>query len=455
MPCCARLAIRYNVCRCTSVKSDFSFERPHNPSARQSATMHGQKVLWVSAWLASVIPDELPSSVPSCGVSSVCFGQHDRGEVFVLHEGMQERRPVCDDGWDRTDADVACKEAGFPRGALKATTSGSSLGLNYAMDEVSCDGSEAKLRNCRHSQRHDCGPSEAAGAVCDSATEQELRDEKEKLVSCFANGVTFSLADQIGDSITLSTSVRCQQHCAANSNCLQFSYNTASKMCSIYSAASKMASPYEIGGPRNCTTGPPPDLQAAGCAEGICLMGGTGSEGNVYVDGTPVCDDGWSEAEADVVCKQLNFTGGALRFTTASKFGLVTAPHSRVKYSCRGGEAELAACAQTPGEECDSGEGAGATCDDREAAVVERERKCFIRGISYHNRRAVLGLTSPPTPTAAECQKACQGAVLCTHFTWLFLGGKCKLFRVLDVPGESPMELHNPFLIILSQMSAN
>ena len=377
---------------------------------------------------------------------------NDRGPVFVFQEGIRAHRPVCDDGWDRTDANVACKEAGYPRGALMATTRGSSHGLSYAMDEVSCDGSESKLMNCRHSQRHDCGPSEAAGAVCDSATDQELRDEKEKLASCYANGVTFSLADQIGDSITLSTSVRCQQHCAANVNCLQFSYNTASKMCSIYSASSKMASPYEIGGPRECPSGPPPDLQALGCAEGICLisdtmMGGTsGNEGNVYVEDSPICDDEWGEAEAEVVCKQLNFTGGALRFTRASKFGLVTAIHSRMKYSCQGGETELAACSQIPGQECDSEEGAGVTCDGREAAVVEKERSCFIRGISYHNQAsAVLGLTSPPTETAADCQKACQGAVRCTHFTWLFLGGKCKLFRLLDVPGKSLtcLELQN------------
>ena len=413
----------------------FWLETPPQPSARQFAMhMHGQQVLWLAASLASVTPDPLP---PRCSGRSVCFLEGDRGEVLVLKDTTH--RPICDDGWDRTDANVACKEAGFHRGALKATTRGSSHGLNYAMDEISCDGSEAKLMNCRHSQRHDCGPSEAAGAVCDSATDQELREEKEKLASCFANGVTFSLADQIGDPITLSTSVRCQQQCVANSNCLQFSYNTASKMCHIYSAASKQASPYEIGGPRECPSGPPPSLQVAGCAaEGVCLMGETEREGNVYVDGSPVCDDGWGEAEAEVVCRQLNFTGGALRFTTASQFGLVTAPKSRVKYSCQGGEAELAACAQIPGEECDSGEGAGVTCDDREAAVVAKERSCFIRGISYHNQRsAVLGLTSPPTPTAAECQKACQGAVRCTHFTWLFLGGKCKLFRLLDVPGES------------------
>lgn len=377
--------------------------------------------------------DPLPSR---CAGRSVCLLDGDRGEIFVRHK--DSHRPICDDGWDRTDANVACKEAGYPRGALMATTSGSSRGLSYAMDEVSCAGSESKLVNCRHSQRHDCGPLEAAGAVCDSATVQELRDETDKLGSCYANGVTYSPTDQIGDPIILSTSVRCQQRCADNTNCLQFSYNTATKTCHIYSASSKQASTYEIGGPRECPSGPP-TLGEAECANSLCLDGGTVSnEGNVYVEGSPVCDDSWTEAEAEVVCKQLNFTGGALRFTKASKFGLVPAMHTRVRYSCRGDEAELASCAKVPGEECDSGEGAGATCDDREATVVEKERSCFIRGISYHNQRsAALGMTSPPTRTAADCQKACQSKVRCTHFTWFFLGGKCKLFRLLDVPGES------------------
>ena len=104
--------------------------------------------------------DPLPSR---CAGRSVCLLDGDRGEIFVRHK--DSHRPICDDGWDRTDANVACKEAGYPRGALMATTSGSSRGSSYAMDGVSCAGSESKLVNCRHSQRHDCGPLEAAGAV--------------------------------------------------------------------------------------------------------------------------------------------------------------------------------------------------------------------------------------------------------------------------------------------------
>ena len=32
-------------------------------------------------------------------------------------------------------------------------------------------------------------------------------------------------------------------------------------------------------------------------------------KGNVYVDDKPVCDDGWDDNAAKVVCKELGFTG--------------------------------------------------------------------------------------------------------------------------------------------------
>ena len=44
--------------------------------------------------------------------------------------------------------------------------------------------------------------------------------------------------------------------------------------------------------------------------EGVCLSGGPHGphEGNVFVNGKPVCDDLWSVTDANIVCKQLNFT---------------------------------------------------------------------------------------------------------------------------------------------------
>ena len=42
----------------------------------------------------------------------------------------------------------------------------------------------------------------------------------------------------------------------------------------------------------------------------IKLIGGEGEmQGNVYVDGKPVCDDNWNENAGKVACRQLGFSG--------------------------------------------------------------------------------------------------------------------------------------------------
>ena len=46
------------------------------------------------------------------------------------------------------------------------------------------------------------------------------------------------------------------------------------------------------------------------------LIGGTtDSEGNVFIDGKPVCDDHWDLNDAKVACRQFGFLN-AVRFTT-------------------------------------------------------------------------------------------------------------------------------------------
>ena len=37
-------------------------------------------------------------------------------------------------------------------------------------------------------------------------------------------------------------------------------------------------------------------------------LGGDVMKGNVYVDGKPVCDDGWGAEEAKVICRYLQYT---------------------------------------------------------------------------------------------------------------------------------------------------
>jgi len=88
-------------------------------------------------------------------------GNDKSGNVFI------RGRPVCDDGWDNTDAGVACRMLGFSGGrATRESRYGSIPGGRYGMDNVECRGFEDSLRDCPHSSQDDCGPGEAAGVVC-------------------------------------------------------------------------------------------------------------------------------------------------------------------------------------------------------------------------------------------------------------------------------------------------
>ena len=77
---------------------------------------------------------------------------------------------VCDNGWDLTDANVACRQLGFP-GAVKvfySATFGRGNGPIW-MDNVQCTGKENSLAECGHGGwgvLRSCGHWEDAGVMC-------------------------------------------------------------------------------------------------------------------------------------------------------------------------------------------------------------------------------------------------------------------------------------------------
>ena len=58
-------------------------------------------------------------------------------------------------------------------------------------------------------------------------------------------------------------------------------------------------------------------------------------EGNVFVDGEPVCDDGWDDNDGKVVCRQLGFSG-FIHATKNSKFGFVDQNYAMNDVDCTG-----------------------------------------------------------------------------------------------------------------------
>ena len=82
---------------------------------------------------------------------------------------------MCDDGWDKIDADVVCRQLGYPE-AVKAVSSQTfntqvEVGMPILFSEVQCHGAEKKIADCAKTvvnatSSEACTHEEDAGVVC-------------------------------------------------------------------------------------------------------------------------------------------------------------------------------------------------------------------------------------------------------------------------------------------------
>ncbi|XP_078613732.1 neurotrypsin-like [Branchiostoma floridae x Branchiostoma japonicum] len=91
-----------------------------------------------------------------------------QGRVEVFYDGQWGT--ICDDSWGIEEANVVCRQLGFPQ-AKEATTSASSRDAGTGtiwLDDVNCLGNETSLSQCAHRDwgDHNCKHEEDAGVVC-------------------------------------------------------------------------------------------------------------------------------------------------------------------------------------------------------------------------------------------------------------------------------------------------
>merc|ERR1719500_397466 len=105
----------------------------------------------------------------------------------------------------------------------------------------------------------------------------------------------------------------------------------------------------------------------------IELVGGSGPhEGNVIINGQPVCDDGsfeYGTQNAQVVCRMLGYTSGD--YTVESHFGQVSDVFGMDEVQCTGDEDYIWRCPHESTDDCSGDEGFGVICYNGELTTAD------------------------------------------------------------------------------------
>ncbi|CAH1251218.1 PRSS12 [Branchiostoma lanceolatum] len=328
---------------------------------------------------ASIPPPgtELPGSETGNQIRLVGGSTPLEGRVEVRN-GTGQWGSVCDDRWDLQDAHVVCRQLGFGT-ALEEKLAGhfGEGSGNVWLDEVACRGDETSLGDCPADSwgRSDCSHKEDAGVVCEEKSAVRLADghvpwegrvefrpgeksewgavcntswtEDDVRVVCKQLGYTGGAVDPEGSGEGTGRIWLGDVTCSGEeTNILSCGFTWE---------------------PSDCDHGQDVAVICTGDVS-IRLNGSQDpSEGRVEVrlkngDWGTICDDGFDDRDAQVVCRQLGYRGGV-----AMEGGVFPEGTGNIwldNLNCGGNESSVADCQVNRwGEhDCTHKEDAGVVC---------------------------------------------------------------------------------------------
>ncbi|XP_067414786.1 neurotrypsin isoform X1 [Emydura macquarii macquarii] len=349
----------------------------------------------------------------------------NEGRVEVYHAGQWGT--VCDDQWDDADAEVVCRQLGL--GGVAKAWSQAYFGEGSGpvlLDEVRCTGNELSIEQCPKSswREHNCGHKEDAGVSCTPLTDGAIRlaDGKgshEGRLEVHYSGQWGTVCD---DGWTeLNTQVVCRQLGFKYGKSAPESYleeSTRPILLDDVSCSGKESTILQCSkrewGKHDCshqedvriTCHPDNDSHRFSLGPPIRLMDGENKkEGRVeiFINGQwgTICDDGWSDKDAAVVCRQLGYKGPA-RARTMAYFGEGKGPIHVDNVKCTGNERSLTDCIKQDigTHNCRHSEDAGVICDYLGKKASGNSNKdsltsvCGLRLLHRRQKRIIGGKNS-------------------------------------------------------------
>ncbi|XP_072102343.1 scavenger receptor cysteine-rich domain-containing protein DMBT1-like [Mobula birostris] len=298
------------------------------------------------------------------------------GRVEVYYDGVWGT--VCDDEWGPEDAKVVCKQLGC--GSHATAKRGAYFGKgcgNIWMDNVACSGIESSLVYCPFAGWgiHDCGHQQDAAVICEA--EMDIRvvggsDRCSGRLEVSYNGEWGTVCHDgwdMKDAKVVCKQLGCGPPTAALRSA-HFGQGNGKIWMDDVACKGEELSLWECSFPgwgiNNCGHGE--DVGVNCTEEQIRLVGGNDRcSGRVEVKhngqwGT-VCDDGWDNEDAKVLCSQLH-CGAPTWVLSGAHFGQGSGKIWMDDVACQGNELFLWDCA-FPGWEshnCGHGEDAGVIC---------------------------------------------------------------------------------------------
>ncbi|KAK3576069.1 hypothetical protein CHS0354_018340 [Potamilus streckersoni] len=302
----------------------------------------------------------------------------NEGRVEIFFAGKWGT--VCDDDWDDRDATVVCRMLAFRSGHATREGTFSAGSGNIWLNRVNCTGNETDLAECKHAgfKRHYCSHSEDAGVICGHIPSGHVRlmggssanvgrieillggqwgtvcdddwDDRDATVVCrmlgfsSGQGAIEALFGEGSGPIWLSR-VNCNGSETNLADCKQSGWGR--QYCSHSEDAGVI-----------CGRVPNVDVRLIG--------GSSANEGRVEIllsdQWSTVCDDGWDDKDAAVVCRMLGISLG--HATIAGTFSAGSGIIVMNMVNCYGNETNLLDCKHGGWRRysCSHSEDAGVIC---------------------------------------------------------------------------------------------
>ncbi|XP_062864780.1 neurotrypsin isoform X2 [Trichomycterus rosablanca] len=335
---------------------------------------------------------------------------------------------ICSHEWDDRDAAVVCRQEFGHGGTAKAWT-GAYFGAGTGpvlLDEVSCTGNELSIEQCPKTAwgEHNCDHSEDAGVSCAPLTDGSVRlvggaGGFEGRLEVHHRGRWGTVC--AGGWTSTNTQVVCRQlgyrsgqlvgpqgFGAAPGPAFWNNVSCTGKEPALAHCAKREGPRHDCphaedvavacSAQRTGRIGAPTDVP-------VRLVGGENAkEGRVEIliagQWGTICDDGWTDEDAEVVCRQLGHSGPA-KARVMAYFGEGLGPIHVDNVRCAGDERSLADCIKQAvgSHNCRHSEDAGVICDygrrDGRTPVKEAASSaCGLRPFNTRRKRIIGGENS-------------------------------------------------------------